>query len=109
MTYQDVSTLVSSIGLPYAYDHFTDGTDHAPPFVCFIYPESDDFIADNKNYTKIRQLQIELYTDNKDFELENRVEEILQNANLPYRVDGAYLDDEQMYMQTYNLEVLING
>lgn len=109
MTYQEVSNLIGSIGLPYAYDHFTDDTGKELPFICFIYPESDDFIADNKNYTKFRQLQIELYTENKDFELEARIEAVLESAGLVYVTNGDYLSDEQMYMQTYNTEVLINA
>lgn len=108
MTYQNVATMIASIGLPYAYDHFTDETGREPPFICFIYPETDDFIADNKNYTKIRRLQIELYTDNKDFELEARVESVLEAAGLVYKADGDFLNTEQMYMQTYNTEVLID-
>ena len=109
MTYQEVSNLIDSIGLPCAYDHFTDDTGKELPFICFIYPESDDFIADNINYTKIRQLQIELYTENKDFALEDRIETILAGAGLVYNVNSGYLSDEQMYMTTYNTEVLING
>lgn len=111
MTYQDVSKLVKSIGLPYAYDHFdlSDDEERRPPFICFIYPGSDDFSADNTNYISIRQLQIELYTDNKDFELERKVELALNGAGLPYTAEGGYLSDEQMYMQTYTTEVLISG
>lgn len=109
MTYQQVSNLIASIGLPYAYDHFTDDTGRELPFICFIYPESDDFLADNKNYVKIRQLQIELYTENKDFVLESSIETILTNAGLVYSVNSGYLSDEHMFMTTFNTEVLING
>lgn len=109
MTYENVAELIGSIGLPYAYDHFTDDTGRELPFICFIYPEDDDFKADNKNYVKFRQLQIELYTANKDFNLEATVEQKLEDAGLVYSTYGEYLDDEQMYMQTFTTEVLING
>ena len=108
MTYQEVASMIGSIGIPYAYDHFTDETGRELPFICFIYPETDDFIADNKNYTKIRRLQIELYTANKDFDLEARVEAVLEAAGLVYNGNGDFLNTEQMYMQTYNTEVLID-
>lgn len=108
MTYKQVATMISTIGLPYAYDHFTDNTERQPPFVCFIFPESDDFAAENKNYVKIRRLQIELYTDNKDFVLESQVEAVLEANGLPYETEGAYLNDELMYMQTYTTEILID-
>lgn len=109
MTYADVSNMIGAIGLPYAYDHFTDETGRELPFICFIFPETDDFIADNKNYTKIRRLQIELYTENKDFDLEASVESALEAAGLTYNANGGFLNGERMYMQTYNTEVLING
>ena len=109
MTYKQVETMISTIGLPYAYDHFTHDTERQPPFVCFIYPESDDLAADNKNHAKIRRLQIELDTDNKDFSLESQVEAVLETNSLPYETEEGYLNDEQMYMHTYTTEVLING
>ena len=108
MTYKQVATMISTIGLPYAYDHFTDDTERQPPFVCFIFPESDDFAADDKNYVKIRRLQIELYTDNKDFEKEAIVESVLENNNLPYTSEEGYLSDERMYMHTYTTKILID-
>lgn len=108
MTYQEIATMIGTVGLPFAYDHFTE-TAQAPPFICFMYPEGDDFIADNKNYKTIKRLQIELYTDNKDFALEHRLEGILKSYELPYSDDEAYLDDEHMYMHTYNTEVVIHG
>ena len=67
MTYKEVSTMVKSIGLPYAYYQFPEGTAEAPPFICFYWSEDNDLKADNINYQKIERLNIELYTDNKDF------------------------------------------
>ena len=49
MTYKEVSDMVATIGLSYAYYEFSDGTEQEPPFIVFYYPESDDFYADNKN------------------------------------------------------------
>jgi hypothetical protein len=106
MTYEEVATMIETVGLPFAYDHFTE-TAQEPPFICFIFPESNDVIADNKNYQKIKKLQIELYTDNKDFALEHRLEGILNSYELPYTDNEAYLDSERMYMHTYNTEVVI--
>ena len=108
MTYKEISDMIAAAQLPYAYDHFTD-TGQKPPYICFLYPEGDDVIADNKNFVTIKRLQIELYTDNKDFALEHRLEGILRSYELPYADNEGYLSDEQMYMHTYTTEVLING
>lgn len=109
MTYQDISTMVASIGLPYAYNEFPDGTDQAPPFICFLYDSSDDFAADNTNYAKIRPLVIELYTDNKDFTLEQTVETTLASNGLFYTRNETYIASERMFLVTFTMEVCING
>lgn len=109
MTYQEIAEMIASINLPYAYDHFTEDTAKAPPFICFYYDGDDDFKADNTNYQKIRPLTIELYTDNKDFDLEALVETTLNGNGLVYSRNETYINTEKMYMVTFNTEVVING
>lgn len=109
MTYKEIATMVGSIGLPYAYYQFTEATAKAPPFICFYFPGDNDFKADNSNYATIRPLTIELYTDNKDFDLEATVEATLKANGLVFSRDEAYIDSEKMYMITYQTEVVING
>lgn len=109
MTYQEVKTMVASIGLPYAYYQFTADTAVAPPFVCFYFDESNDEPADNQNWSKIRTLYIELYTDTKDFSLEATVEAVLANNDQFYSRSEDYLDSERMMMVTYQMQVVITG
>jgi hypothetical protein len=107
MTFHEVAQMVESIGLPYAYYEFPDGTGIAPPFICFYFPESDDFAADNTNYQRIRPCHLELYTDNKDFALEQRVEDALNAAGFVYSRSEGYLDGERMNMVSYDFTVFI--
>ena len=107
MTYQEVASMISEIGLPFAYYQFDNDTAVDPPFICFYYPENDDFIADSINYQKIENLVIELYTDNKDFALEAEVEMTLRAHGLIYDRMESYIDSEKMYMVTYQTSVLI--
>ena len=107
MTYKEVATMVESIGLPFAYYEFPDNTDLAPPFICFLFETSNDFVADNSNFQKIRPLSIELYTDNKDFALEETVEDVLNQNGLVYEREESYLDTEKMYMVTFTTDIII--
>ena len=107
MTYKEIATMIESIGLPYAYYQFPNGTDQACPFICFFLDSSNDFAADNTNYQKIRSLNIELYTDNKDFTLEQTVEDILSGSGLVYYREETYLDSERMFMVSYETEIVI--
>lgn len=112
MTYEQVASMIASVGLPSAYDHFDKDDANrpsGPPFICFLYPQNNDFAADDHNYIHVEQLQIELYTDNKDFDHETAIEDVLNANDLPFDKDCTYLDDERMYMTTYTTEVLING
>lgn len=109
MTYQEIAEMIASVGVPYAYDHFTEDTAKPPPFICFYYDGDDDFKADNTNFQKIRPLTIELYTDNKDFALEAVIEATLNGNGLVYSRMESYISTEKMYMVTYQTEVIING
>ena len=109
MTYKQIASMVSSIGLPYAYYQFPEGTAQAPPFVVFFYADTDDVFADDTNYQRIATLNIELYTNEKDFATESTVEQILTNNNLTYYKEENYIDSEKMWQIAYEMEVIING
>ena len=109
MTKAGIKTMLASLKIPFEYYQFPDGTAQKTPFICFYYPSSDDFIADDKNYATIRRLIIELYTDTKDFTTEAQIETLLKNNNLVYVYESTYLDDERMYMTIYTTEVLLDG
>ena len=107
MTYAELNTVISGIGLPYAYYQFPDKTEQEPPFICFFFTGSDDLFADDKNYAPIRPLAIELYTDNKDFDKEKLVEDALATAGLAYSRDETWLDAEHMNMVVYTTEIVV--
>lgn len=112
MTYEQIDDMIGSMGLPYAYDHFDKNDVNrpaGPPFIAFLYPQNNDFAADDHNYIHVEQLVIELYTDNKDFDHETAIEDVLNANDLPFDKDCTYLDDEHMYKTTYTTEVCING
>ena len=107
MTYKEIAAMIESIGLPYAYYQFPEGTGQEPPFVVFFYSNIDDLYADESNYQRIVTLNIELYTREKDFEKEATVEGILQNSGLSYYKEENYIDSEKMYQIAYEMEVII--
>lgn len=112
MTTQQIAAMIASIGLPNAYYQFENTPQNPapdPPFICFFYPADDDFKADNINYVQINQLIIELYTDDKRFDLENRIHDILTANELDYTRQQSYIDDEHMYQTSYTMEVCLNA
>ena len=107
MTYQEVATMIAGLNIPYAYYQFPNGTEQACPFICFFFSNSNDLAADNTNYQRIRTLSIELYTDNKDFALEESVESLLNSNGLVYTREETYLDSERMYMVTFTTDIVV--
>lgn len=107
MTREEVAAMVSAVGIPYAYYQFDDKTAADPPFICFFYGNSEDLVADNQNYQTIERLYIELYTDEKDFNLEATVEGILKNWGLPFYKSEEHIDSEKLYEVVYETTVII--
>lgn len=108
MTLQEVDNMVKSIGLPYAYFQFPEGTRQAPPFICFFYNDSDDLFADDSNYQDIRPLNIELYTSTKDFALEKTIEDTLKLNGFSYYREENFIETEKIWQIAYEMEVMIN-
>lgn len=109
MRYQEVTNIIESIGIPFAYRAFPESTAKEPPFVVYYYEGNDDLYADNINYQTIVALRIELYTRNKDFVLEAEVESVLRDNKIAFGKDEIYIESERMYEIIYESEVVING
>ena len=107
MTTQEVAAMVAEIGVPYAYYQFPDNTEQATPFVCFFFFRDNDFLADDSNYRKIEHLIIEVYTDNKDFELEQTVESVLASHGMVWTRDEEWIGSERMLEVVYEMDVFI--
>ena len=105
MTYDDITNMLKEAGFPLAYDHFAEGESPEPPFLIFLFPGSDNMFADNGVYFKISQLNMELYTDKKDPELEEKLEDILTAHEIPWEKSEVWIDSEKMYEVLYQTEI----
>ncbi len=105
MTHQEVLKMMDEMKLPYAYHHFVEGESPEPPFLVFLYPNSDNFAADGMVYFKVNRLNIELYTDLKDVELEETVEAVLDKHGIFYEKSEVWIESENLYEVLYQMEV----
>lgn len=105
MTHEEVLGLMKKMELPFAYDHFADGESPEPPFLVFLYPRSNNFSADGRVYYKINQLNIELYTDLKNVELETKIETVLDEHGFFYDKSETWIDSEKLYEILYQFEM----
>ena len=105
MTHQEVLKMMDEMKLPYAYHHFVEGESPEPPFLVFLYPSIDNFAADGMVYFKVNRLNIELYTDLKDVELEEIVEAVLDKHGIFYEKSEVWIESENLYEVLYQMEV----
>jgi len=105
MSHEEVMEMLSELNIPYAYDHFAEGEAPEPPFICFLFPGSDNFSADNVVYAAFEELHIELYTDEKDPELEEQVENLLAGHELFWQKTEVWIESEKLYEVLYRMTV----
>ena len=105
MTYEQIAEVMEDMGLPFSYHHFAEGESPNPPFLLFLSPGEHTFSADNNRYFSSKQLNIELYTDQKQPELEEQVETILSQHEIYYTKTEVWIASEQLYEVLYEMEV----
>ena len=93
--------ILDEINLPYAYNHFSEGESPNPPFICYLFPKSDNFSADGSVYLSKSEVVLELYTDSKDLKLENKIEKVLIKNNIFFEKSEVYIAVEKLYEVIY--------
>lgn len=108
MTPDEIKRMLEEVGIPFQYHHFTqkEMQEIELPFLVWNVPGTNNFKADGKVYYKVNQLDIELYTEDKDFALEQKLEEILDKYEIPWEQTASdYLQSETMWESLYEMEV----
>ena len=101
----ELISILTEIGIPFAYDHFAEGESPKPPFICYLLPASDNFSADGKVYYKISGVNVELYTDVKDLSVEGKVEAVLDRYGIFYDKTEVWIESEKLYEVLYTFEM----
>lgn len=101
MTLKDIANLLRTVGIPVVYRKFKSKKDM--PYICYLVSYSNNFVADGKVFQKFSHIQIELYTEGKDIEMEEKVENAL--TDYVWEKTETYLDTERCYQILYEIEV----
>ena len=102
---EELLRILKETGIPFAYDHFAEGESPEPPFICYLFPGSDNFAADGKVYFKMNEVRIELYTDSKDLLVEQQLEDVLDEHEVFYNKSETWIDSEKLYEVLYQFEM----
>lgn len=106
MTLTDLYNILTSTGLPVAYQAFKPEENVKPPCITYEAAFSQNFGADNRVYSPFTNVDIFLFEKTKDGS-EAILEDVL-NANMIFwDKTETYENDEKVYQIIY--EVKING
>lgn len=104
MTFEELYKKLKSLGVPVAYDHFDK--EQKAPFIAFLDVGKNTFIADGCVYTKNTNIQVELYTEEKALELEEKLESIFDQNHLIWSDEATtFIEDESLYEHIYEIRI----
>jgi hypothetical protein len=104
MTLAQLYNLLKATGYPVAYSHFS--ATPSIPFVTYLVSYSSNFNADNKVLQKIDNVQVELYTNKKDLAAESKLENILDNNEIPYDSTESFIESEGLFQKNYEVRLV---
>ena len=103
MTIQELRITLETLELPIAYHAFPEGETTPLPFIVYFEEDENNFKADNSNYFDTHNMVVELYSDQRDIDLENRLKEILKAYE--YEASYDYISEERMYMASFSFTI----
>jgi hypothetical protein len=101
---KEIEDMLSPVGLPLAYRQFKPYKNKPvpkPPYLIYIIEREKGSGADGKNLVKERTVTIELYSDRKSTELEDKVEAAISAFEFDKYED--YIEGESLYMVSYEI------
>ena len=101
---EKILAILKEVDISFAYDHFAEGESPEPPFICYLFPGSNNFSADGKVYFKANEVHIELYTDFKDLTVEQKLEAVLDEHGIFYNKSETWIESEKLYEVLYIFE-----
>ena len=107
MKLEELNSILNQLGIPVAYSHFKEAQE--APYICYVVDDDNNMGADIIEYKKIDNINIELYTDKKDLELEGKLEKILDDNNIFYENIEYYFDSEELFKKTYEIGVILDA
>lgn len=94
--------MLTKIGLPVAYHHFSPPP--PTPYIVYLVTEAIGRGSDEKNIIKEKTYLIELYSDKKDPKSQEAIEDILDDQGIGYRTSETYIASEKLYQAAYSIE-----
>lgn len=98
--------LLNTLSISSFYGHAPVGT--VLPFLTIHSDQPDNFAADNFVYCERWLFRIDLYSVDKNLEIEEEIKELLNNNGIYWVKSEQYLDDQSCWEVEFEFEVMGN-
>ena len=109
MNLMEFKAELEQLEIPIQYQAFASGQAPQLPYLIFYENDSDNIFADNHNYFDVLNVACELYTDEKDIELETKLQKLLYDLEIEYNSTETYIDSENMYLKAYDVQITFDS
>lgn len=103
MTLQELKQRCKKAGFKYAYGQFKKATE--PPHLVAIATGTDNFMADDKVYSKNTPIKLDYTYLEKDLDMENKIENEILGDIAWNKTEETYLSDEDVWQVSYFFEI----
>ena len=104
MKHKSLFDILKTMNIPVAYDHFSSDKNVKPPFMAYREQKPDTFKADGLTYYRPYNYEIELVTIKKEPAIEEQLEDLLTENNIPYdKGDEVWDEEEKIYHNFYEI------
>lgn len=103
MTLDELANILEATGIPVAYSHFKDK--QGLPFICYKESFTQNFMADGRVYKKRTFVDVELYTKYKDPGVEEKIEQVLEQNEIPWNAVETFINDEKAFQRIYEISI----
>ena len=101
-----ILTGITGFSKKVAYRCFPVGEAPALPYICYEVDGSRNVIGDNEVIKEILDVNIDLYSKQKDTTSEGLIETALKTAKIPWNKTETYIDTEDCFMVTYSITLI---
>ncbi len=109
MNLMEFKAELEQLEIPIQYRAFESGQAPELPYLIFYENDSDNVFADNSNWFDVLNVVCELYTDNKDIELETKLQKLFYDLEIQYNSTETFIDSENMYMKSYDVVITFDS
>lgn len=99
-----IYNILCATGFPVAYSSFKEKVQ--TPYVAYEFEDSSNLEADNKAFVKTGNYRIELYTQGKEPNYEEKLEKILDENEIFYEKDEVCIEEENLNQINYYINMM---